>query len=222
VDQLWECSECQRAYTAPGHAEWCHPDKELIRVGLTLEEIRSDLKRKREEQEEDILFSYDFEPASPQDTAVGPELAETHTKWGGKLKTHKSGAKRANEDKVRYDLVPIAALRDAAQAWTFGAEKYGDRNWEKGFDWSGPYGSMQRHLQAWFAGEDFDKESGLSHLAHAACNLQMLQQFEYTYPEGDNRPAGSCPAIRRSKPAINPDLKKLKHDLEELTAKPKW
>lgn len=217
MNELWECPRCQRAYTKPGMADLCHPKEQLVKVGLTIEEIRAELKRKSEEQDENIMFEWEA-----QVDVAGPVASETHTKWGDKLKTHSSGAKRANEDKTRYDLVPIAALRDAAQAWTFGAEKYGDRNWEKGFDWSGPYGSMQRHLQAWFAGEDFDAESGLSHLAHAACNLQMLQQFEYTYREGDDRPAGSCPAIRRWKAPINPDLEELKNDLEELNIRPKW
>lgn len=187
---LWECPECQRAYTGPGMADLCHPEHELVKVEMSLEEIRAELKRKREEENADILF--ENRPATPQETAVGPEL----TDWGDEVTTHSSGAKRANGGKIRYDLMPIVALRDTAQIWTFGAEKYGDRNWEQGFDWSGPYASMQRHLQAWFAGEDFDPESGLSHLAHAACNLQMLQQFEYSYRQGDNRPAGSCPPMR--------------------------
>lgn len=123
--------------------------------------------------------------------------ARETTEWGDEVITTKSGAKRANSGKIRWDLMPVVAMRDTAQIWTFGAEKYGDRNWEKGFDWSGPFASMMRHLQAWWAGEDFDPESGLSHLAHAACNLQMLQHFEYHYREGDNRPAGSCPPIRK-------------------------
>ena len=120
------------------------------------------------------------------------------TRWGDKVTTHTTGAKRANGGKIRWDLMPIAPMRDTAMIWTFGADKYGDRNWEQGFDWSGPYASMMRHLQAWFAGEDFDPESGMSHLAHAACNLQMLQQFEYTHKAGDNRPHNSCPPARRA------------------------
>ena len=363
-------------------ADLCHPEHELVKVEMSLEEIRAELKRKREEENADILF--ENRPATPQETAVGPEL----TDWGDEVTTHSSGAKRANGGKIRYDLMPIVALRDTAQIWSFGAEKYteavdrtansalswlqeelktcliatsvlpnriartcveaatneisvktilstlrdsaqtqesgerkiqialkhfrtngskipnagsetlgqrssmhssgldsqkiplhfyykskeipvqfvnetflsarvisiiamrqgkqeaifvvgattdsecletilkaskqhfdtstshqlqassfspgnpvthtisGEGNWIQGFDWSGPYASMQRHLQAWFAGEDFDPESGLSHLAHAACNLQMLQQFEYSYRQGDNRPAGSCPPMR--------------------------
>ena len=41
---------------------------------------------------------------------------------------------------------------------------------------------------AWFRGERNDPESGLSHLAHAICNLMMLIHYETTYPEGDDRP----------------------------------
>lgn len=54
----------------------------------------------------------------------------------------------------------------------------GDRNWERGQQWSVPYASCMRHLQSWFAGENTDPESGLPHLAHAACNLLFLLAYQ--------------------------------------------
>lgn len=146
---FYECSECLRAYTEPGPATFCHPDTIVTPI------------------DQDVV-----------DSAMKHRASTERTAWGDKVLTYKTGAKRANSKKIRWDLMPLAPMRDTALIWTFGAEKYGDRNWEQGFDWSGPYASLQRHLQAWFAGEDFDPESGMSHLAHAACNLQMLQQFE--------------------------------------------
>lgn len=104
---------------------------------------------------------------------------------------YETGAVRNNTDKLRYDLIPVAALQDVAKVLTVGAAKYGERNWEKGFPWSNPYASLQRHMQAWWSGEDLDPETGLSHLAHACCNLMMLQQFEHVYREGDDRPKGT-------------------------------
>lgn len=80
----------------------------------------------------------------------------------------------------------------------------GEGNWTQGFNWSGPYASMMRHLHAWWAGEDFDKESGVSHLAHAACNLMFLQHFEYNYKQGDDRPSAGLAPMR-------------KHEQEEAT-----
>lgn len=133
-------------------------------------------------------------------TADAPKEAPEVTQWGDEVVVADTGAKRANGNKIRYSLLPVVAMRDTAQIWTFGAEKYGERNWEKGFDWSGPYDCLKRHLEAWFAGEDFDSESGLSHLAHAACNLQMLQHFEYHHQQGDDRPTESMPPIRKAGP----------------------
>jgi len=37
---------------------------------------------------------------------------------------------------------------------------------------------MYRHLNSHHAGEYFDQESGLTHLAHAACNLIFLMELE--------------------------------------------
>ena len=37
-------------------------------------------------------------------------------------------------------------------------------------------------------GEDYDKESGRLHIAHAACNVHFLNAFYYSFPQGDDRP----------------------------------
>lgn len=182
---FYECRVCGRAYMEPGPAKFCHPDTIVKAIDPDL--IAAAMARR--ENQEPIYPVDDVEDFEEP----GCEL----TAWGDKVVEHETGAKRANGDKIRWDLMPIAPQRDTALIWTFGAKKYGDRNWEKGFKWSGPYASLQRHLQAWFAGEDFDPESGMSHLAHAACNIQMLQQFEYTHREGDDRPHNSCPPARR-------------------------
>ena len=133
-----------------------------------------------------------------QDTYMHNGVPYTElTKWGDEITADPTtGAKRANGGKTRYDLLPVLAMRDTAEIFGFGGRKYGDYNWAAGFEWSNPYQSMMRHLHAWWAGEDFDKESGMSHLAHAACNLMMLQHFEYHYPAGDDRPTNSYPDPR--------------------------
>ncbi len=124
-------------------------------------------------------------PADPDAIAVKKEL----TQWGDEMKPDPTtGAKKADGGKLRYDLYSPKALRGTVKILTFGAEKYGDRNWEAGFPWSRCYAALQRHLQAWWDGEDLDKESGESHLSHAACCLMFLQHFEHTYRDGDDRP----------------------------------
>ena len=90
--------------------------------------------------------------------------------------------------KTRYDLVPVEAVAALASILTHGAEKYGDRNWEKGMDWSRPYGSLLRHLFAWWARENIDPESGKPHLWHAICNLAFLIAYEARDDGTDDRP----------------------------------
>lgn len=79
--------------------------------------------------------------------------------------------------KIRTDLLPVEALEGISGVLTYGAEKYGERNWEKGMSWGRCYGACLRHLFAWWRGEEVDPETGLSHLDHAACCLLFLSTF---------------------------------------------
>ena len=97
-----------------------------------------------------------------------------------------SGA-RYNDDKPDLSLIPLSTLEDEARVWMYGKEKYAAWNWTKGMDWSIPLACALRHLAAFQAGEDLDRESGLPHIAHAMCNLRMLTLYARTYPEGDDR-----------------------------------
>ena len=94
---------------------------------------------------------------------------------------------KADRGKARYDLIPAEALEGMAQALTVGLDKYEDRNWEHGMDWGRVYGALQRHLWAWWGGEEIDPESGLSHLHHAACCVAFLQTYEAREIGTDNR-----------------------------------
>lgn len=94
------------------------------------------------------------------------------------------GVKRA-----RTDLLPTDALYVVAEVFGKGAEKYADRNWERGYAWSKSYGALQRHLFAWWAGENKDRESGLNHMAHVAWHALVLLSFQLRHTYGDDRPA---------------------------------
>lgn len=80
--------------------------------------------------------------------------------------------------KPRMDLIAPELLEEVGKVLAYGAEKYGARNWELGMDWGRPYAAALRHMNAWQRGEDVDPETGLSHMAHAACNLMMLLAFQ--------------------------------------------
>ena len=102
--------------------------------------------------------------------------------------TGKGAGLRFNKGKMRYDLVEPHAFADFVQVLTDGAEKYFDRNWERGLSWTSVLASLKRHIAAIEKGEDYDPESGRLHIAHAACNVHFLNAFYYTFPQGDDRP----------------------------------
>lgn len=89
----------------------------------------------------------------------------------------KNKAKKFDEGKLRYDLMPPEALDGTIKVMTFGAKKYSDRNWEKGLLYSRVFAALMRHMWAWWRGEDLDEETGLNHLHHAACCITFLQTF---------------------------------------------
>lgn len=76
-----------------------------------------------------------------------------------------------------YDLVPFDALEEVAKIYGWGATKYSDRNWEKGYKWGLSYAAMMRHMAAFWRREDFDTESGLRHMAHAVWHGLALLAF---------------------------------------------
>jgi hypothetical protein len=89
-----------------------------------------------------------------------------------------NGGTKYDEGKLRMDLVAPEGVEGIARVLTFGANKYGDRNWEKGMSWGRAFAATLRHLYAWWGGQDIDPESGFSHLDHAACNIHFLQAYE--------------------------------------------
>jgi hypothetical protein len=94
-----------------------------------------------------------------------------------------------DNDKVRLDLIPTSIIWAIGKILTFGATKYGDRNWEEGILYSRVYGALLRHVTAWWAGEQLDPESGEHHLSHAACCLTFLVHYEQgRYATWDDRP----------------------------------
>ena len=87
-------------------------------------------------------------------------------------------AVKHDTDKLRMDLIPPEAVTALAEVLAYGAKKYGDRNWEKGIRYSRVFAAVQRHLWAWWRGEDVDEESKLGHLQHALCGLAFLVTYK--------------------------------------------
>lgn len=97
--------------------------------------------------------------------------------------------RKDDTDKLRMELLPSELLTGTASVLTFGAKKYGDRNWEKGMKWSRVFGALMRHMWDWWRGEKLDPETGLSHLWHASCCIAFLIVYEQRGTGQDDRPA---------------------------------
>jgi len=97
-----------------------------------------------------------------------------------------------DKEKPTFDLLPIELLADVNKVLEHGRDKYGLNNWCKpdGFKYSRCYNALLRHMFAWWRGEDNDKETGISHLAHAMCNLIFLMYHFKNNKQTDDRPIG--------------------------------
>lgn len=106
---------------------------------------------------------------------------------------------KADAGKIRMELIPPEIMFALGSVLTFGAGKYGDRNWEAGMKWSRVFGALMRHMWCWWAGagkssENFafgstDDETGYSHLWHALACLVFLVTYEERKIGADDRHA---------------------------------
>lgn len=88
---------------------------------------------------------------------------------------------KKDEGKNRLDLVYPILIEQVGRVRTFAVtSKYGDpENWKTIDNLIPRYtAAAMRHFEAWRSGEKVDKESGLSHLAHCACNIMFLMEWE--------------------------------------------
>lgn len=84
-------------------------------------------------------------------------------------------------------LLPTGPLEEVAKVLGFGAKKYGAWNFKGGFAYTRLISAVLRHVFAYARGEDKDPETGLSHLAHAACGLLFLLDQTQTGKGEDDR-----------------------------------
>jgi DNA-directed RNA polymerase subunit RPC12/RpoP len=96
-------------------------------------------------------------------------------------------------------------LIDIMRVLKFGANKYyGQGHWNLGMDRTRLANAVVRHLDKYMSGDIVDEESGLSHLAHAACSLM----FMHYYDRQEAEPLYKCSKCGRllSKSDFNPRL----------------
>lgn len=111
------------------------------------------------------------------------------------------GAARLDAGKAQLELISPVAMVGLAKILTFGAKKYAANNWRKGMNWSRCIGSLKRHLAAFEAGIDLDRDdncegcqrgdclnhTGLYHIDQVLCNAMFLSEYVRTHKELDDR-----------------------------------
>lgn len=127
-----------------------------------------------------ILNKHVNKPTEPTDPTIAPSSNGTIAP---------GFAPKFDATKVRVDLLPAGPMLQVAEVFTFGAKKYFANSYRQGetVAWSRTYGSILRHLMAFWSGKDFDHESGLSHLAHAGTQLFILMEHTAYNKDKDDR-----------------------------------
>lgn len=113
---------------------------------------------------------------------------------------------KADKGKLPISLVPMFIIKCIAAIRKYGEEKYhAPNNWVL-VDKQRYVDAMWRHLIAYQEGEIYDKESGLPHLWHAACNMAFILEMES--PDWDARKQ----QLIASDPKLQEQLKKYMED----------
>lgn len=98
----------------------------------------------------------------------------------GQVRLSPTGAQRdANEGKGRYDLISPIAIARLARINQLGAEKRGDRNWEKGMNMQWFVDSAMRHLFEYLEGMTNE-----DHLAQCFWNIMCAMHTEEMIARG--------------------------------------
>ncbi len=102
---------------------------------------------------------------------------------GERMEFETGAIREPHKGKGRYDLISTEGLMRLAAWYERGAEKYGDRNWEKGLPVSNCMNSLLRHAIKYLAGWDDE-----DHLAAIVWNAFAIMEFEKTHPELQDLP----------------------------------
>jgi hypothetical protein len=101
-------------------------------------------------------------------------------------------ATKFDDGKRDWSLLPLDSVEEIVKVLEFGAFKYSAHNWSSngGFKYTRVINATLRHIFAFMRGQDNDTETGLSHLAHAGCNILFMLYFlkhKEKYIDNDDR-----------------------------------
>lgn len=99
---------------------------------------------------------------------------------------HNEGRK---DDTGKPDMtdIPLEAMWQMGQAFTYGQKKYSKNNYRNGMAISRQLAAAVRHIFQHLNGESTDPESGVTHLGHAMASLAMAVYNLANNPKFDDR-----------------------------------
>ena len=101
--------------------------------------------------------------------------------------------------KVPLHLVPPSAKHFLAEALGDGARKYGPYNWRDSKISVSVYkAALERHMDAFWDGEDYAADSGVHHVAHAmACCALILDAMSIDMLVDDRPTPGAASGLQK-------------------------
>lgn len=178
---------CKQVAEGILRGKWLCPEHRKVETA----QVAVDLNKKlAEKMGVEVVDETPVVPVNDASHYLAAELIDTAEKYAHVIKTgHLPGetAEHFDTGKPRMDLIDWQAMMGLAQVLEFGAKKYEPNNWRRGMEWNRIAGSALRHISSFLAGEDLDRETGLSHIDHAMCCLMFLSSYVKTGVGTDDR-----------------------------------
>ena len=95
-----------------------------------------------------------------------------------------TGAMREAIGVPYFRQLPLEALAAGAAALEYGANKYDNRNWEKGLPYQQMIDSLKRHIEDFERGHDYDDAEGGSGLPHVALIMSSAMMLSASVIRG--------------------------------------
>lgn len=137
------------------------------------------VESKTKTSEEDLTLTTTIKQASSEASFVDDAIRESDS-WETiqkELKKHSATCKAQTHLDLRKTSTGSIVIHTE-----------GARNWELGYEWSLNFAALNRHLWAFWGGEDIDEETGAPHLDAVIWHAMVLRTFMETHPEMDDRP----------------------------------
>ena len=122
----------------------------------------------------------------------------------------------AGRHKYPMSPIPVPVLAEVGVAMLEGALKYGYYNFRSvDISTSTYYDAANRHIQAWWEGEEIDPDSGINHISKAIASLVVLRDSMMNDTIVDDRPPATPAGWKEGLNAIAARLHD-KYDNDEL------